>query len=105
MTIVVLGRFTVEFGVVREASGIKAFGAGEAVKPCRSCRVPFSTQICAFQVQDAAHSSVPACSAPRICTSVFESVQRSGMLASSAELDPTARATKLSERRSSCECV
>ena len=31
MTIAVLGRFTVEFGVVREASGIKAFGAGEAV--------------------------------------------------------------------------
>ena len=52
--------------------------------------MPFSTQICAFQVQDAFHSTVPACSAPRICNSVCESMQRSGMLSSCAELDPTA---------------
>ena len=50
--------------------------------------MPFSTETCAFQVQDAVHSSVPACSAPRICTSVRESMQRSGMLSSYAELDP-----------------
>lgn len=34
---VLLSRYTVEFGVVREASGIKAFGAGKSAPRLRPC--------------------------------------------------------------------